>query len=299
MRPEPPVALVVCSVLVVAGCLASASVALAMMWAVAWDPCSFIGGGILLPIPSFLACRQYGAVAWSDSRAARTSAILLFLIGGLALLMFAVNLGEMINAKVRIPWFSLMAPLLGVGVFAISAAWMNLRWSRRLKLVATTSGDAAPIIRLSRRDALAGLSVVDLVAALVLYIVKSTPPQYAEHVAREQAPFGLPAGARDVSYCQGFRGTIAYEFTIDENRFVEWVESGVGSLESNAAGVPLKPIAEPFTITRYYALTKGREGPDSATIKDGLSYSWTKEDRGVYAAFDRATGRAYYFAHFH
>lgn len=299
MRPEPPVALVVCSALVVAGCLASASVALAMMWAAAWDPCSFIGGGILLPIPSFLAYRQYSAVAWSDSRAARTSAILLFLIGGLALLMFAANLGEVTNAKVRIPWFSLMGPVLGVGVFAIFAAWMNLRWSRRLSIAATTPGDTASIVRLSRRDALAGLSAVAFVAALAFYVVKSTPPRYAEHVSRDKAPFGLPPGARDVSYCQAPRGTIAYEFSIDEDRFVRWVESGIGSLESNAAEVPLESISETFTITRYYALMKNPKGPGSATIKDGRFYSWTKEDRGVYAAFDRATGRAYYFAHFH
>jgi hypothetical protein len=284
---------------IVSGCLASASAALAMMWAVAWDPCSFIGGVILLPIPSFLSYRQYGAVAWSDARAARTSAILLFLIDGLACLMFAANLGEIANAKVHIPWLSLLLSMLGVGLFALIAAWVNLRWSRRFTLAATISGDAASVARLSRRDALAALSAVAFVAALASYLVKSTPPQYAEHVPRERAPFGLPAGARDVSYCQGFRGTIAYEFTVSEDQFVEWVESGIGSLESNAADVPLKPIAEPFTITRYYALTKKLEGPDSVTIKDGLLYRWTKEDRGVYAAFDRATGRTYYFSHLH
>jgi hypothetical protein len=170
---------------------------------------------------------------------------------------------------------------------------------RRLKRAATTPGDAAPIARFSRRDVLAGLSVLAFVAALVFCVVKSTPPMYAEHVSRDEAPVKLPPGARDVSYCQGFRGTIAFEFTIDEDQFVEWVQSGIGSLESNAADVPLKPIAEPFTITRYYALTKELEGPDFATIKDGLSYRWTKEDRGVSAAFDRGAGRAYYFAHFH
>ena len=299
MRSRPPVAMLVCSVLVVAGCLVSVSFSLAMMLAAAWDPCSFVGAFVLLPIPSLLAYRQYGAVAWSDSRAARASAVLLFLIGGLATLMFGANLGEMMTARPRVAWLSLLLPILGVGVFAIFSAWIDLRWSRRLKLAASTSGTIKPHARLVRSDALAGLSAVAFVAAMVFYVVSSTPPQYAEHVSREGAPLRLPPGARDVSYCQGPRLTIAAEFTIDEDQFVEWVDSGIGSLESHAADVPLEPISEPFTITRYYALTTDLEGPDSATIKDGLFYDWRKEDRGVRAAFDRTTGRAYYFAHFH
>lgn len=42
-----------------------------------------------------------------------------------------------------------------------------------------------------------------------------------------------------------------------------------------------------------------RTGPDEITINDGLIYTWSNEDRGVQAAFDRTTNRAYYFAHFH
>jgi hypothetical protein len=51
--------------------------------------------------------------------------------------------------------------------------------------------------------------------------------------------------------------------------------------------------------TRYYVYSTELKGPDRITINSGLSYSWSKEDRGVHAAFDRTTGRAYYQAHFH
>lgn len=299
MTPKPPVALVISSVLVVAGCLVLVSFSLAMMLAVTWDLCSSIGGGILLPIPSFLAYRQYRAMAWSDSRAGQESAILLFLIGGFAIAMFAVNLSEMTAAKARIPRLSMLLPILGVGVYAILAAWVDLRWSRRLKRAASTSVATAPVAHFTRRDALAGLSAVVSVSVSVFYIVKSTPPQYAEHGSRDDAPLGLPAGARDVSYCQGPRLAIAAEFTVEENQFTEWIDSGIGSEEANAAAVSPKPISEAFTITRFYALTKNLEGPDSITIRNGLFYDWRREDRGVCAAFDRSTGRAYYYTHFH
>lgn len=299
MRPKPPGALVVCAGVVVTGCLALISAGLSA-FAVAWSPCTVIGLLVfLIPVPSILAFQQYRAVARADSRAARTSAILLFLIGGLALLAFATTLGEAAQEGVRIPWLSLLLPMLGLGVAAISAAWANLRWSRRLRAVDTSSSLEDPQPPIRRFDASAALAAVAFVSGLTIFLYRSTPPQYAEHVTRDAAPFRLPEGARDVSFCQGDRGTIAFEFSIDEDRFIRWVDSGIGSLESQSAHVPLRSIVEPFTINRYYMLSKELTGPNTATITDGLYYRWRKEDRGVEAAFDRPTGRAYYFAHFH
>ena len=60
-----------------------------------------------------------------------------------------------------------------------------------------------------------------------------------------------------------------------------------------------KPITAPFKITCYSALSSELSGPDSITVTNGLCYEWYKEDRGIYAAFDRSTNRAYYSAHFH
>tara|TARA_Y100001933_G_scaffold215598_1_gene222344 strand:- start:179 stop:736 length:558 start_codon:yes stop_codon:yes gene_type:complete len=124
-------------------------------------------------------------------------------------------------------------------------------------------------------------------------------PRYAENVPVAEAPFGLPADATDVSFYQGFRGTIAYEFTIDETSFREWVADGIGSIESNASNTELEQITTPVSITRYNAYSPELNGPDSITVNNGLYYSWSFEDRGVYAVFDSTTDRAYYFAHFH
>ena len=138
-----------------------------------------------------------------------------------------------------------------------------------------------------------------LAAALATYFVLTEPPRCGEHVTRDQAPVNVPPGAVDVSYCRGVRGIVAYEFTTTEPEFRQWAEDGIGSTESQAANVALKPVNGRYAILRYPSLTE--QAPDyvEAVITDGLYYEWRKEDRGVYAAFDRRTNRAYYHAHFH
>jgi hypothetical protein len=136
-------------------------------------------------------------------------------------------------------------------------------------------------------------------SSVVGWAIRSTPPPYAEHVERADAPFSLPEGATDVSFCQGVRGMTAFEFTTDEEAFRKWVESGIGSSESQAANVPLSPITAPITITRYNALSKRLKGPRSVTVNSGLHYRWSYEDGGIYAVFDSSTNRAYFYAYYH
>jgi hypothetical protein len=134
--------------------------------------------------------------------------------------------------------------------------------------------------------------------AVTSRFLRSAAPPFAENVEASAAPVDLPAGATDVSYAKGFRGTVAYEFTIDEEGFREWVAAGIGSFESRSAQVPLREIVFPARIIRYYFYAD-LPGPDTATIEHGLDYSWSKEDRSVRAVYDRATGRAYYHAVYH
>ena len=109
----------------------------------------------------------------------------------------------------------------------------------------------------------------------------------------------MPDGATDVSYYRGFRGTRAFEFTIDEAGFRNWVSSGIGTIESNSAEVSLAEVTSAAKIVRYGDLSPEPDDPEEAVITEGLTYCWEKEDRGVYAMFDRTTARAYYFAHSH
>ena len=156
----------------------------------------------------------------------------------------------------ELPWLSLLLPMLAVAIVGLFGGWLNLRWRRNLPLSATDSG-----WRFSLREILAAVAAISLLTGLTASFIRSTPPRYAENVSVADAPFGLPASAADVSFCQGFRGTIAYEFTVDEISFREWVADGIGSIESNASNTELEPITTPVSITRYNAYSSDLNGP--------------------------------------
>ena len=291
--PKPTLLLIATSVLVITFSLFLVSVAIAA-FTVTWDPCSLIGGAIILPLPAALAIQQYRATFRGVGAAALTAAVLLFIVGGLAAFAFATSFGEIAMVGGELPWFGLLLPMLAVAIVGLLGGWLNLRWRRKLPRTAT---DAE--WRFSLREILAAVAAICVLTGLTASFIRSTPPRYAENVSVAEAPFGLPANAIDVSFCQGFRGTIAYEFTIDETSFREWVAEGIGSVESNASNTELEPITSPESISRYNRLSTDLNGPDSITVTSGLHYTWWFEDRGVYAVFDSTTNRAYYYAHFH
>jgi membrane protease YdiL (CAAX protease family) len=142
------------------------------------------------------------------------------------------------------------------------------------------------------------------VASLVFGI--PSLPHTAEHVDAAQALFELPAGARDVSYYR-HGAWIAYEFTTDEWAFRHWITGDRFAPEPGVEkGVVVEEIDEPYTVQRYLLgvlQEAGRaaelDGTHLATVTDGLQYDWSIEDRGVHAAFDRKTGRAYLYIHFY
>lgn len=294
--PKPTIALQILSSLVIAGSVFTFSVGISAL-TITWDPCSaLLAGAFFLPLSAALGLQQYRGTFWRNRKAALFAAICLFIVGGLLWLMFITNLGETLLSGERVGLLlDMFWPMLIVGTFAGIAGWANLKWSRRLKV----EGVPTPVRRwqFTLRDLLVGVAVIAELTASVTILVGQISPQYAEHVAPEEVPFELPANARDVSYCRGVRGSIAYEFTIDEEGFKDWINSGVGSIESISANVTLNSITSPVTIARFNSLSSGLNGPQSITITNGLFYSWSKEDRGVHAAFDRNKSRAYFEAH--
>lgn len=297
--PKPSLPLIVCSAIVLAACGLVTSGLIATLAAVAWDPCSLFGAGFLLPFPLMLAAELYRGVFRRNASAAHYTAIFLFVCGGLALFGFAMSLGETLLENGQLPPLPLCATLLAIGVGATLAGWLSRRWSQRLKMFAVDETKIVATTRFSMRELIGAVAAVACIAAVSAYFIRKTPPQYAQHVSRDQAPFGLPENAIDISFCQGFRGTIAYEFTTTESAFVDWVNSGIGSFESQAANVSLRPISPQYTIQRFCSLSTDLKGQELTTIAKGLYYDWSKEDRRVKAAFDRTSNRAYYFASFH
>lgn len=292
--PKPSVPYVIVACLTIAASLLLISIAIAA-FAQTWDPCSLIGGAVLLPLPSALAIQQYRATFRLVRKAAKTTAILLFIVAGFTAFAFVTTMGEFIASGVNIPWLGLLLPMLAISLVSGVAGWLNICWARSLP------DSVEPAVRplFSRRELLASVAIIGVMTAITTYFIRSEPPRYAEHVGIADAPFGLPSAATDISFCQGFRGTIAYEFTIEESDFREWVESEIGSAESQSANVAILPIMTPIRCMRYNALSSDLNGPGFISVSAGLHYSWSCEDRDIYAAFDSTSSRAYYSAHFH
>jgi len=292
--PKPSLPFIAVSLLVILACLLLISAALAVL-VVKWSAFPLVGGAFLLPLPCALAIHQYLATFRRVQTAAKFSATLLFITSALAALAFVLTVGELVARIGDMPRIGLLLPSGSIAFIGAIAGSLNLRWARKLSDATETSSR----IRFSIRELLTGVAAVSVMTATTSSFVRTPPPKYAEHVRITDAPFGLPASAKDISFCQGLRGSIAYEFAVDELSFRQWVASGIGSTESKSAGIPPLPITAPVSITRYNAYSADLTGPDSITVAKGLHYSWSYDDRGVYVVFDSATNRVYYCAQFH
>jgi hypothetical protein len=294
--PKPTIALQILSAIVIAGCVFLFSVGLSAL-TVTWDPCSgLICAFFYMPFSAVTGIQQYRGTFWRNPKAAFFAAICLFFLGGLLLLIVFTTIVEtLLGDELHISlMLDFLWPLLAIGALSGVVGWANLRWSRRLTVAGASNFQRRGQFTLW--DLLAGVTIIAVMTASVTFLVGQTKSQYAENVPREEAPIGLPMNTRDVSFCQGMRGTIAYEFTIDEAGFKDWINTEIAPRNPKAT---LNSITNTFRITRYNSLSSELNGPDSITITNGLSFQWTEGDRGIHAAFDRTTNRAYYFAHFH
>jgi hypothetical protein len=293
--PRPSILLTTISALVIAGNLFLLSAFIAAI-VVEPNPFAMMGGLFILPLCVLMAAQQYRGTFRRVPSAAKTTSVLLYIFGGSLLFGVVTSAGEGVSLRLMT---SILIPMFIVASASIAIGRMNALWAQRIRAAVASGAEAAVRHGFSGRELLLAVGVVAAMTGITSQFIRSAPPWYAENVDASAAPFGLPVGARNVSYCKGYRGTITYEFTIDESAFRKWVDSGIGSIESESAGIPLREITSPFVITRYYAYSSELNGPKDITIKTGLYYSWSKEDRGVHAAFDRTNSRAYYHAHFH
>lgn len=250
-----------------------------------------IAGPILLPLCLFFAVYQYRGTFRRSAGAAKVASTMLYAFAAFLLFAAAVTAAESVRDRILLRLMFFLLPLLIIALICAVAATINLRWSRKLR-AAIAEGAKIPDQRgFTLRELLLAVGIIAAVTGVTSQLVRSAPPRFAEGVDASAAKLHLPAGASNVSYRRGVRGTVTYEFTTDEQSFRQWVESGIGSIEAEAAEIPLRDITTPFSIRRYAG--------DDMTIRSGLYYTWSKEDRGVHAGFDRTTGRGYYDAHYH
>ena len=259
-----------------------------------------MGGVLIAPLFSVLAVQQYRGTFRGVPSAATTASVIQYGWGGLLLFGVATTAGEAMADSIAVSFLaSVLVPMFLSASFSLVSGRMNALWARCLR-TAFCAGAARPIQRgFSLRELILAVTVIAAMTAITTPLIRTAKPKFAEHIHAADAPFHSPAGATDVSYSRGFRGTVAFEFTCDELAFRDWVVAGIGSIEARAAAVPIREISSSHTITRYYAYASQLNGPTEIAVNSGLFYSWSREDRGVHAVYDRATGRGYYHAHYH
>lgn len=272
------------------------------------DLCGWATATILFgPPAAALAWMQHLATFRGHAPSARILSVGFGILAGVCAMTAFAMVGELLLATTISSYRPVTVILLLFAAPAIWFAvtsWLNAKWHRRLLSSKTdrNSGDPRGLaakhfsLRVSIRELLGLLTGVSVLLAGFATTHRDVPPQHAMHVTPKIACLSLPNGASDVCVYRASRGTIWYDFAIDEQGFWDWSRGRVGSLESYVAGVPAAPIDQPFTISRC-----SESGfPDAAhSIKRGWYYDWSAGDRGIHYAFDADAGRVFYHAHFH
>ena len=305
--PRPSWLHLVNSVLFIAACLFVGGLALSGF--AHWDPCAWIGG-LVFTGPAFaLAYWQFAATFRRRPLAAKRLFIGCVLLAGLLALSLGTAIFEAISEGIP-PGIEFIVGLWPIALlmtwFTVTAV-QSLRWRKRL-IHASLADSATPptwisersiasqvlrrIPSLSLRELFAVVAAVAVVCAGIVSGVHSVPPQRVMHASPKEARLTLPNGATDVCVARGSRGVITYEFVVDEPGFWEWANSRVGSLESQAEHIPIRPISEPFSIWSC-------KEDAHHSISRGWYYAWQKEDRAIQYGYDADDKRAYYHAHFH
>jgi hypothetical protein len=282
-----------------------------------FNPCTALGA-LIFELPALCAgIAVYLSVFRQKAAMARGLGILFQVLSGF------VALGA-VGAVIEWIWespawdtnfFLFVCQAILFAVYLFFSGRQQLRWNQTIQAIESESWvlDAGEIVennglrniqeaeivrrpfQYSLGDLLGLVTVVAAIIGFTIWTICDYPPPFIEHATPEQAKLALPAGARDVCCRRGIRGCITYEFSIDEKGFFEWANSSTGTLESNAAGIPIEPVSGEFSIYRYaYFSHTGSASSDTARIVNGYCYHWSKEDRWVKFAYDKDTGRAYY-----
>jgi hypothetical protein len=295
---QPSWQLLVCTWLVIAGCIVVGSGFLGTAIADYWDPMALFGGVLFLIGSVVVGVLQYVSTYRQNKGAAEASmgllAVLAALLGFLTLAIandFFIRHHSELSPSILAGF----AGLTGGCVFLVYASWHNRAWRTQL-----SQSPFAPRYgwRLSLREAFGILTVLGISIGVTSAVMKGSNPQFSEHLETDNPPFGIPVGAKDICFAQGGWGFYAYEFTIDETRFCDWVRSrNAGDPTFEAEGI--QPIDGSFRVCRYKSLLPGADGVDELNVTDGLYYAWAESDAGRYFVFDRQTNRAYYQSHSH
>ncbi len=262
-----------------------------------WNPFAMMGSFVILPGVMAVAYGQFNAVFRYRSESACWVYVMYFVLAGLAILGLAANLPEVIqdkpfNREVFLDFVIHFGGIfLGVAAYFVFCGVLMMRWYRKIRRAGAEGVVLAGL--LGRRiitEIFFAVFLVPLVLGGVYGHYRGEIIDFGEGVERVD---WLPETASKVSYYISYNYT-AYEFTIPEGDFLEWVKG---------KGWEVAEITSPVVVERYNQRkdrVKGQsevvqEEPDTATVEAGLYYKELERDGGrTVVVYDRAKERAYY-----
>ncbi|WP_146118812.1 hypothetical protein [Blastopirellula marina] len=245
---------------------------------------------MFLPWPVILAVVQYRGTFRRVPKSARRALLFSVLLAGLPFLVLAAVLTS--GAAFRIG-YSFWLKWLVAMIVALGIVLANRHWYRKIK-AAVDNGWVAPTSQtISLREAMLLVGAIFVVLCVAVPIARNEKPNQALHVTAEDTPFALPAGAHDVTYFR-YHGGHYLQCSAEEDAFLAWYDQGVGTLESQAANVPLSPIQAPVGASIITGFADNGPITEPQSVTSGWQYYWNQEDRWVSVIYDRPNKRLYY-----
>lgn len=262
-----------------------------------WNPFAMMGFFVILPGVVALAYGQFNAVFRYKGESACWVYVMYFVSAGLAILLLISTLVEIIqdkpfNREVFLDFvIQFGGRCIGVAVYSVFCGILMMRWYRKIR----RAGAEGVVL-----SGLLGRRIITEIFFAVFLVPLVLGGVYG-HYRGEIIDFGegvesvdwLPEPAGKVSYYISYNYT-AYEFTIPEEDFLEWVKG---------KGWEVAEITSPVAVERYNQRkdrVKGQsevvqDEPDTANVEAGLYYKELERDGGrTVVVYDRAKERAHY-----
>ena len=260
---RPPLTLRVFSLLVILVSLGFMGMSVGMFFS--WDVCMGAFGVLLLPICTAIGVQQYRGTFRSAAGAAMFVAVALLLLSFLFAFGTVTNFCEAVWQGGFVEALGLFAFLLLYTAFLFVASLLNYGWATSLK-----GRPTQPSKSFTLKELFGFVTAAAMVFGLAAFVAQDARTQYAEHLSPDETSLSVPPGASDICYCHGFRGTIAYEFTIDEQGFLDWVEERFDIPNpAESKHESFGPIDRETRIRRYVSLSADLHGPEYAVVSQG------------------------------
>lgn len=281
----------VSSWLVIPGAIVAASFMAGAMVGRWWDFCAVTSGTIFFVPLVLLGWLQFSGF-YLRRRSSLVGANVLLFSAGAFFFLPIVSIPLELLTEGSFPPFWLIAIFAVPSAGCLIVGGINLAWLRSAPAEfwhnsQDIRGSTKVTLQYTMRGLFLAMSLICLSLAMATYAYRSEYPRVAEHVETDQPPFGIPKGAKDISWEQFGRGGIKFEFTIEEDEFRRWATERMEPRYSSSS--PLKVDEEHIILGGNFSAAG-----TPVDFSYGVQISIDHRSGIERAIYDRTLKRAYY-----